>query len=326
MKTNIIPVIAISLSVSMVSCQRIMDPGDDTESIIYVECIQGLSDTTAINVMATAPKFGYGKSYSLGDADVSLKVGGREIPLVRDDVQTVMFPKGSFHTTEKINPGEKMEVHVSAQGFKAVSATTVKPSEVKPFKSEAMKDVIYGDEYGLGDGSMDVVRMDITPDDPDMKDRYYMLRFDLLTESQGKKYSSHPSPILKGGFYLSDFGDPDVVVANLSKWSIFTPNSYFAGAEINPAYLYKGSTIANEGKIKIYFRYGNSMDGAQIRATLMYVSPEFYRYAKSIEYNTEDNDELAIFFPSSYAYSNVKGGCGVLGAVSGREGEWITIK
>jgi hypothetical protein len=89
--------------------------------------------------MATAPKFGYGKSYSLGDADVSLKVGGREIPLVRDDVQTVMFPKGSFHTTEKINPGEKMEVHVSAQGFKAVSATTVKPSEVKPFRSEAMK-------------------------------------------------------------------------------------------------------------------------------------------------------------------------------------------
>ena len=67
----VMPVVALALTL-ISSCVMIMESGEDGRSVIYVECIQGMSDTTAITVMATAPKFGYEKSRVLSDVDVTL--------------------------------------------------------------------------------------------------------------------------------------------------------------------------------------------------------------------------------------------------------------
>lgn len=328
-KSNILLSLSLVSLGALASCQRIMDPGDSTASLIYVECVQGLSDTTAINVIATAPKFGYGESRSLSsEANVSLKVGGKEISLSRGEVSAPLFPKGAFYTTEKIEGGQSIEVNVSAEGFSPVSATTVKPRSVKPFTTTLSRDVVYGDEYNGDSMGLDVIRMDIIPDDPEMGEHYYMLLFDEMSYDKRREETRyfHPHPVLKdSGFYSSDFGDAEVVTATFSKWSVLGRGFYSSTGSYFNAYLWRGASLAKEGRLTVYFNTGNKDEDISMRATLMYVSPEFYRYAKSVEYNNDDNDILSLFFPSSYAYTNVKGGCGVLGAVSSRVGEWVKL-
>ena len=328
MKTNTILSLSLLGVSALISCQRIMDPEGSVESMIYVECIQGLSDTTAVNVIATSPKFGYGESRNLGsEASVTLKAGGREIPLSRGEVSAPYFPKGAFYTTEKIEGGQTLEVSVSAEGFSPVTATTVKPSEVKPFTTSLCRDVVYGDEYNGEGKGQDVLRMDIVPDDPKMGEHYYMLVFESkVTGDDAEPRYFRPSPVLKdNGFYSSDFGDAEIVSTTLSKWAILGSHCYPSSEGTFRAYLWRGASFANDGKLKVYFSDWNSEGELSMRATLMCVSAEFYRYAKSQEYNNDDNDILSVFFPSSYAYTNVSGGCGVLGAVSFGEGTWVKL-
>ena len=324
---SLIIVFAVVMSVPLCSCQRIMDSGKEGKSILFVECIQGISDTTAINVIATAPKFGYSQSRIPDGAKVSLKAGGREIPLKQGEVSTVLFPKGAFYTTEKIDGGQTLELTVSAPGIDPVSATTVKPADVQPFETTLEQDVIYGDAFGLGGESKNVVRMDIIPEDSSFEDHYYMLMFEEMTSLDGKTYVTRPYPVLRdGGFYTSDFGDSEVVTAKISRWSFFgSSHTSSAANKILYAYIWRGTSLADTGKLSVYFS-DNRKSTRTMRATLMTVSPEFYRYAKSMEYNNDDNDILSPFFPSSYAYTNVKGGCGVFGAVSYRVGEWVSSK
>ena len=319
--------LAVIISISLCSCQRIMDSGKEGKSILFVECIQGISDTTAINVIATAPKFGYSPSRVPDGARVSLKAGGREIPLKQDEVSTVLFPKGAFYTTEKIDGGQTLELTVSAPGIEPVSATTVKPADVKPFETTLVEDVIYGDAFGLGGESKNVVRMDIIPEDSSFEDHYFMLMFEEKTSVGGKTFVTRPYPELQdGGFYTSDFGDSEVVTAKISRWSFFgTSHISSAANKILYAYIWRGTSFSENGKLSVYFS-DDRKSQRTMRATLMTVSPELYRYAKSMEYNNDDNDILSPFFPSSYAYTNVKGGCGVFGALSYRVGEWVSSK
>ena len=329
MKTNTIFSLSLLGLSALASCQRIMDPEGSVESMIYVECIQGLSDTTAINVIATAPEFGYGESRNLGsEASVTLKAAGKEIPLSRGEVSAPYFPKGAFYTTEKIEGGQTIEVSVSAEGFSPVTATTVKPVDVKPFTTALSRDVIYGDEYNGEGRGLDVVRMDIVPDDPKIGEHYYMLVFEgRSTRDDDSTDDYFPRPVMKdNGFYSSDFGDAEIVTTTLSKWSIFGSSYYPSTEGTFKSYLWRGASFEKEGKLTVYFDNWESRGELSMRATLMYVSAEFYRYAKSLEYNNDDNDILSVFFPSSYAYTNVSGGCGVLGAVSWTVGDWVTLK
>ena len=324
---SLIIALPILVVLSLGSCQRIMDSGKEGKSILFVECIQGISDTTAINVIATAPKFGYSQSRVPDGAKVSLKAGGREILLKQGEVSTALFPVGAFYTTEKIEGGQTLELTVSAPGIEPVSATTVKPADVRPFGTTLVEDVIYGDDFGLGGESKNVVRMDITPEDDSIEDHYYMLMFEEMTWLDEKTYVTRPYPVLRdGGFYTSDFGDAEVVTAKISRWSFFgTSHISSAANKILNAYIWRGTSLAENGKLSVYFN-DDRRSRRTMRATLMTVSPEFYRYAKSMEYNNDDNDILSPFFPSSYAYTNVKGGCGVFGAVSYRVGEWVSTK
>ena len=187
---SLIIALPILVVLSLGSCQRIMDSGKEGKSILFVECIQGISDTTAINVIATAPKFGYSQSRVPDGAKVSLKAGGREIPLKQGEVSTALFPVGAFYTTEKIEGGQTLELTVSAPGIEPVSATTVKPADVRPFETTLVEDVIYGDDFGLGGESKNVVRMDITPEDDSIEDHYYMLMFEEIPSGEKRKADS----------------------------------------------------------------------------------------------------------------------------------------
>ena len=138
----VMPVVALALTL-ISSCVMIMESGEDGRSVIYVECIQGMSDTTAITVMATAPKFGYEKSRVLSDVDVTLKAGGREIPLSNAKVEVELFPLGAYYTTEKIPGGQTLEITVSGGGLDPVTATTFKPEDLKPFKVDIDKAISY---------------------------------------------------------------------------------------------------------------------------------------------------------------------------------------
>ena len=317
----VMPVVALALTL-IPSCVMIMDSGEDGRSVIYVECIQGMSDTTAITVMATAPKFGYEKSRILSDVDVTLKAGGREIPLSNAKVEVELFPLGAYYTTEKIPGGQTLEITVSGGGLDPVTATTFKPEDLKPFKVDIDKAFIYMD--GSPGNGQRVIKMEITPDDPDIADQYYAVVFEERKfSSEGKVRYLYPAPILdsEGFIYSSEFGDDLVVKAGFSSWSLFKDGR--ANGNVVPVYMWRGASLMKDGTITVYFDGRN--DTSEMRVHLMEISPEVYRYAKTLEYREDYTEALVPFVPSSYSYSNVKGGCGVFGAVSRLEGDWIEL-
>lgn len=323
MRTNTVFLVLLAAVLSAPSCIRIMESGEDGASIIFIECLQGVSDTTAISVISTAPRFGYDGSRILSDMNVTLKAGGKEIPLSNAGVEAELFPKGAYYTTEKIPGGQTLEIEVSGQGLEPVVATTVKPQEVRPFRMNLERTLLYDEEYSSTDIGTKVIKMEISPDDPEMSDHYYALVFDSIVNDDGYARYGHPIPLLRSnGFYSSDFGDAVVVSTAFSRWSFFGSRySFFLADKVVNAYLWRGASVVKDGKITVYFNdyYGA---GVGMRAHLFVVSPEFYRYARSIEYNFDSADELAPFFPSTYSYTNVQGGCGVFGAVSRYDGEW----
>ena len=305
------------------SCVMIMDSGEDGRSIIYVECLQGMSDTTAISVISTAPKFGYEDSRVLSGVNVTLRAGGRDIPLSNAVVATDMFPKGAFYTTEKIEGGQTLEITVSGGGFEPVTATTFKPADLKPFKMKMEKTILYQDDAQQGER---VIKVEITPDDPDIADHYYALSFDeKMYGAEGEVHYSNPSPFLRsdGFIYSSEFGDDLVVRAACSPWSLFDFTYTYVSDRVIPVYFWRGASLMKDGTITVYF--GERGYASEIRAHLMEVSPELYRYTKTIEYSKDFTEALIPFVPSSYSYTNVKGGCGIFGAVSGFDGEWMKL-
>ena len=324
-KNNILfGVAATVLTLAVISsCVMIMDSGEDGRSIIYLECLQGMSDTTAISVIATAPKFGYEDSRVLSDVNVTLRAGGRDIPLSNAEVATDMFPKGAFYTTERIEGGQTLEITVSGGGFEPVTATTFKPADLKPFDVKMEKTILYQDDATEGDR---VIKVEITPDDPDIADHFYALSFDEKRYGDGGEvYYSNPSPILRtdGFIYASEFGDDLVVMTACSPWSLFDINYTYLSDRVVPVYFWRGASLMKDGTITVYF--GERGYACEIRVHLMEVSPEFYRYVKTIDYSKDFTEALIPFVPSSYSYSNVKGGCGIFGAVSGFDGEWMKL-
>lgn len=300
-----------------------MDSGEDGRSIIYLECIQGMSDTTAISVIATAPKFGYEDSRVLSDVYVTLRAGGRDIPLSNAEVATDMFPKGAYYTTERIEGGQILEINVSGGGFEPVTASTFKPADPKPFGVKMEKAILYQDDAKEGDR---VIKVEITPDDPDLVDHFYALSFDEKRYGAGGEVLySNPSPILRsdGFIYNSEFGDDLVVRAACSPWSLFDIQYTYLSDRVVPVYLWRGASLMKDGTITVYF--GERGYASEIRVHLMEVSPELYRYAKTIDYSEEFTEALIPFVPSSYSYTNVKGGCGIFGAVGGIDGEWMKL-
>lgn len=317
----VIPVAALFLTLFS-SCVTIMESGEDGRSVIYVECIQGMSDTTAITVMATAPKFGYEESRVLSDMNVTLKAGGREIPLSNAKVEVELFPLGAYYTTEKIPGGQTLEITVSGGGLDPVTATTFKPGDLKPFKVNTEKAFIYMD--GSPSNGQMVIKMEITPDDPDIADHYFAVVFEERRySSEGEVQYLNPAPILdsEGFIYSSEFGDDLVVKAAFSSWSLF--EDYMAYGNIVPVYMWRGASLMKDGTITVYFDERHAT--AEMRVRLMEISPEVYRYAKTLEYREGYTEALVPFVPSSYSYSNVKGGCGIFGAVSRLDGDWIEL-
>ena len=325
MKHTITALISASVLILLSSCVMIMESGEDGKSVFYVECLQGLSDTTAISVIATAPKFGYEKSRILSDVNVTLKAGGREIPLSNADVAVEMFPKGAFYTTEKIPGGQTLEITVSGAGFDPVRATTFKPHDLKPFDVRMSRTVLYDENLSERE-EMKAIKMEITPDDPDIIDHFYAVVFDKRWQgSDGRIFYSHPNPILQsdGIIYTSTFGDDLVVKTASSPWSLFRFNDNHVSDRISPIYLWRGASLMRDGTITVFFL--ESDDPGEYRVHLMEVSPEFYRYSKSLAYEEEYTEALVPFFPSSYSYTNIVGGCGVFAAVSRFDGEWIEL-
>lgn len=315
--------VATFILIILPSCVMIMESGEDGRSIIYLECLQGMSDTTAISVIAASSKFGYEDSRVLSDVNVTLRAGGRDIPLSNAEVAKEMFPKGAYYTTEKIEGGHTLEITVSGGGFDPVVATTYKPRDLKPFGVRMEKAVIYTD-----DAEKRVIKVEVTPDDPDIADHYYALVFDgkMYDYTRGEYFYSNLTPILRsdGFIYSSDFGDDLVARVGCSPWSLFDFNQTFYSVKIVPVYLWRGASLMKDGTITVYFDERMTFD-TWIRVRLMEVSPEFYRYAKNIEYSEDLTEALIPFVPSSYSYSNVKGGCGIFGAVSGIDGEWMKL-
>ena len=323
--TMITTIVAALCLVLTSSCVMIMESGEDGKSIIYVECLQGLSDTTAISIIATAPKFGYEDSRILSDVNVTLKAGEREIPLSNAEVAVEMFPKGAFYTTEKIPGGQKLEITVSGGGFDPVRATTFKPYDLKPFDVKMSRTVLYDENLSVREG-MKAIKMEITPDDPDIIDHFYAVVFDKRWYgSDGRIFYSHPNPILQsdGFIYTSSFGDDLVVKSASSPWSLFRYDDNYVSDSVSPIYLWRGASLMRDGTITVYFLEPESP--GEYRVHLMEVSPEFYRYSKSLAYEEEYNEAFIPFSPPSYSYTNIVGGCGIFASVSRLDGEWMEL-
>ena len=111
-----------------ISCEyeiEIRTDPDETGRIL-IQSLAGLGDTTVVYVDATLP-VGSPDTVDLGLMRVRLKADGKDVFLHRNHGVSRTFPDEAFFTTEKFEPGCRLDVEASHPELPSAKASTVVP-------------------------------------------------------------------------------------------------------------------------------------------------------------------------------------------------------
>ncbi|HCN53837.1 MAG TPA: DUF4249 domain-containing protein [Prevotella sp.] len=272
--------------------------GDENVPKIVVYCFPSLTDTTFINVSASSPiKANSNRHdiYSINDANIIYKIN--DIP------QTVSFlGDGNYYVLGSHHAGDKVSMGISAKNFAPVFAKTSMP-ESTPITINKV--------------------IDIKKYDSDYEDvRYFtQLQASFTDDAATKDY--YGLIVTNSSYYQSSYGDTistikesTVVDLDISDEPVLHPlqdvdNDFgFSRNFINNFYyfndaLFNGKTYTLHLNIPKFSYYGD------LQVILYKISPEFYRFLKSI--NDMNNNDLAQkgFSQIIPTVSNIKGGIGI---------------
>jgi len=304
-----------------ISCETLMENDLSKEPIIYVECIPGLSDTTVVQLIAASPAMGYTSSAPLQNARVSLSSNGRELSLVKGDIEKEGYPLGAWYTTDEIRAGEKLSITVQADGLPEAKAETTMPQDGLSPKLTCTKDILFGEQYNVSGEKIEVIRFNVSFAGEAAQGHYYGVRIN-------REWNGYiDEPMLYEDYsellYIGTENYVPRVKAKVSKWSVGDP---LAGN----IYFWDGNTLESENGMTeiMFYAYDYYEESSDDRwcVHLYEVTPELYRYIKSMQYRQDNSSEIAPLYPASYAYSNVEGGCGVFGAIRESASGWIKMK
>ena len=351
------------------------------QSKLVISCFPSTEDTTWIEVTYSIPVskgaaikdvFDY---MEVKDAHVVYRVNGEERPVGwKDRVYDYVFghkqerPKtiACYYVTGPHQPGDVVELNVSAAGYEPVSATTVVAQSV-PIVLNSVKETEIYDTYE--EYRRSVYQLAATFTDPAESTDYYAVRVrckhycgiaigDLRPDfefydnwSDDQRHVEWPlddkisyENILMGwadayDFHLeldSAYTNPDVLLMSEPLLQTLSTTDQDFGFDNG---FYQNFYIFSDEKIKgqtytLHLNISKWHDEniqycylpVQYQVELYHLTPEFYHYVKSI--NDVDNNDLAESGLSmlSPTFSNVRGGIGLVGGYCVAESNWMTLE
>ena len=345
----------------LISCRDSFDINDLREQPkLVVSCFPSMADTTWISVTHSVPVSGEGRregaDLTVSDASIIYKVNGQP--------QTVFTDGAKPYVLVSHQTGDRVEVDVAAPGYDAVHATTVVPdavpvtlrgiTETKVYDSyyEESVDVYqliatFADSAATHDYYAVRVRVrhcqgtavgDLRPDAPNRE--FYdshvewpindMAWYDFMTEEDnwGGIYDFHlridtvytcPELITSAEPLLQPLSDVD--------GDFGFENEFYQRFYIFSDELVNGNDCTLHLCVKPSHSWlsGYQFMPAEYLVQLYHLTPEFYRFVKSI--NDVDNNELAQggFSLLSPTFTNVAGGIGIVGGYALAESIPMTL-
>lgn len=203
---------------------------------------------------------------------------------------------GQYYVVGKQNAGDKISLQVSAQDFSSVSASTYIPEKVGVELGDVKLEMKSSDGYN----SITIDRVEaIFHDNPSSED-YYSVKLRLLNREMDRDLGllTDNEPLLNKKSKLDDdFGMDDY--------------EYFGNA-----YIFNDRTINGKTYTLHLDTYSNSYRQSSYSFSyivdLYKVTPEYYRFLKSIN-DAQSNSWADVgLMQVTPTYSNVKGGFGVV--------------
>jgi len=319
---------------TLVSCKDDFDVNklqDSSRLVVY--CFPTKGDTTLIAVSKSLPVASfkgdmYVQSQQAVDANIIYKVNGVDLPVKRigslkearlfstSNVEEHLTKLvGQFYVVGKQKEGDYIQVQVSADGFPSVSASTYIPNQV----NVQMGDVRFDEKSSDADSYSRVDKIEVTfQDDASTQDCYSVMV--KLRQKEGTncdslswvtrdiEVSTMGEPLLNKKTKLNDdFGFDDYTFyGNSYIFDDRTINgqSYTLHLEALSAYMH-ASEYDDRGTWDKVFGYDYIVE-------LYKVTPEYYRFLKSIN-DAQSNSWADVgLMQVTPTYSNVKGGFGVV--------------
>lgn len=315
------------------SCVTPFDPQYDENPVIYIESYPGLSpDYIDIKVLPA-----YSKSntpvMTPFKPDITFEVNGKAV-----SVECIDASEGMYRTLYSSQPGDKMSISVSSEGFVSAYAETTVPDAFPEMKIDylmvpsgidtydnvlyvtlADTDVAYG--YGLQ------VCNEIIYAYPTGQER-------LIYKYAGNLYPDKEDfdgfvPVSLEAVDISIYGE------HLWAWEGRSLNNGKTTFSIEPLthginYLDSyDSFFLEESEIMMYDDFGNELGLVPYinrnKLLLYTMSEEFYKHRVAYEFQKDYVGGLIGFVaPSNYCYSNVDNGFGAFAGVNVVETDWIT--
>ena len=300
MKTMIYRAFSLILfCLTLVSCKDDFDIQklqDHSRLVVY--CFPTGGDTTLVSVAKSLPVASVkGNVETLSrekvDAHIIYKVNGVEqtVKRIANEEEAQLFTRstnsdvlsqlvGQYYVVGKQNAGDKISLQVSAQDFSSVSASTYIPEKVGVELGDVKLEMKSSDGYN----SITIDRVEaIFHDNPSSED-YYSVKLRLLNREKNSKVDD-------------DFGMDDY--------------EYFGNA-----YIFNDRTINGKTYTLHLDTYSNSYRQSfysfSYVVDLYKVTPEYYRFLKSIN-DAQSNSWADVgLMQVTPTYSNVKGGFGVV--------------
>ena len=343
------------------SCRDSFDINDLHEQPkLVVSCFPSLADTTWISVTHSVPVSGEGRKsgydLTVSDAFIYYKVNGQP--------QEVHKDLKRFYVVAKHQPGDRIEMDVTAPGYDPVHAATVVPDVVPVTLRGITETKIYDPYY---EESVDVYQLAATFTDPAATQDYYAVRIsvrhfqglavgDLRPDAPYYDYyDRHVEwPITSQVAYdelVTNASWGDIYDFHLRVDTVYTypeiktagepllqplsdidgdfgfENEFYQQFYIFSDALISGQTYTMHLCVSNWAGVLNThmFQPAEFEVDLYHLTPEFYRFVKSI--NDVDNNELARggFSLLSPTYTNVAGGIGILGGYAVNTSNPLTL-
>ncbi len=304
---------------------------DSSRLVVY--CFPTEGDTTLIAVSKSLPIASfkgdmYVQSQQTVDAHIVYKVNGTELPVKRIEnlkearlfstnniKEHLALLVGQYYVVGRQKEGDNINVQVSADGFSSVSASTYIPNRV----NVQMGEVRFNEKNSDADSYSRVDKIEATfQDDASTQDYYSVMvklkqkegtnRDSLSWVTRDIEVSTMGEPLLNKKTKLNDdFGFDDYS---------FYGNSYiFNDRTINgQSYTLHLEALSADMHADEYNNYGtwDWVFGYDYIVELYKVTPEYYRFLKSIN-DAQSNDWIdAGLMQVTPTYSNVKGGFGIV--------------
>lgn len=350
--------IFLILGCSLCSCDYYFYPeGLDDGSKLYVQCIAGNSDTTFINIQKAMGINTVGDI--MPDVEsVSLKVNGREATIrkyvlpeppedilygTKDYEEPYFYPDSYYpyyilknyniwYTDSPVREGDDLSLVVKAKGMEEVSAKATVPRKVviQGINAAPRCSTVTDFDYNYTEKFLhfDIHIADASPDD------YFGITVKQEYETTVSYDDGRTESYTSAGYgrIIDWSGSDSNIMAELqvngSAWTDAYYNGYFIDSFGAMNMKLVSGSILKDGHLQFDCSILWSEDTDTMKRNSRYklliyrVSPEFFRFNKA-QYLLRNN-YLAEYglSPSTFSYSNVNGGFGLLGGISCTSTPW----